>query len=149
MSKLENLLIPQVSDIKKVTPARDPSPHSGKVESSIKYTKFTSNTEHERITNSDSKLSSLTVTMLRPESKIDNMEATRPNGFSAIRKLAPDNIPGPRYPNNLLNYQDLRIENLSQSDSATYEVYVRNIWPEALSSGEIDNDSRPMKNETH
>ncbi|KAI6251105.1 hypothetical protein HI914_00288 [Erysiphe necator] len=149
MSELKNLLIPQATDIKKVTPTRNPSPHTEKAENSIKYPNFQSNSEHEKTTNSDSQLSALAATMLRLESKIDNMEATRPNGFSAIRKLAPDNMPGPRYPNNLLNYQDMRIEDLSQSDSATYEAYVKNIWPEALSSAEIDSDSRPMKNATH
>ncbi|KAI0993615.1 hypothetical protein K3495_g14568 [Podosphaera aphanis] len=83
--------------------------------------------------------------MMRLEAKIDNLEATRPKGSSAIKKLAPDKMPGPRRSNNLLNCQYLKVEDISNANTPTYEIYVKSTWPEALSSGEVNEELRLPK----
>ncbi|TQS34199.1 hypothetical protein Golomagni_05426 [Golovinomyces magnicellulatus] len=87
--------------------------------------------------------------MIRLEAKIDNLEATRPDGLISIKNLAPDNKPGPRRPNNQLNCQDSIVEDLRGADTSTFEKYVKSIWPEALSSAEMDEEARLNKNATH
>ncbi|KAI6245635.1 hypothetical protein HI914_06232 [Erysiphe necator] len=88
--------------------------------------------------NQENYLAALSATIKRLEAKIDSLEITRPN-----------NMPGPRRPNNLLNCQDLRPENLSGADTPTFEIYIKSIWPEALSSGEVNEELRLSKNATH
>ncbi|KHJ31229.1 hypothetical protein EV44_g3412 [Erysiphe necator] len=99
--------------------------------------------------NQENYLAALSATIKRLEAKIDSLEITRPSGLNKVKKLAPDNMPGPRRPNNLLNCQDLRPENLSGADTPTFEIYIKSIWPEALSSGEVNEELRLSKNATH
>ncbi|POS82259.1 hypothetical protein EPUL_005307, partial [Erysiphe pulchra] len=101
------------------------------------------------ITNRDKYLAALSTTIERLEAKIDSLETTRPSGLNTVKKLAPENMPGPRRPNNLLNCQDLQPVDLSGADTPTFELYVKSIWPEALSSGEVNEELRLSKNATH
>ncbi|RKF63495.1 hypothetical protein OnM2_025070 [Erysiphe neolycopersici] len=77
--------------------------------------------------NQDKHLATLSVTIKRLEAKIDSLETSRPSGLNKIKKLAPDNMPGPCRPNNLMNCQNLRSENLSGTDTPTLEIYIKSI----------------------
>ncbi|KAI0992672.1 hypothetical protein K3495_g15513, partial [Podosphaera aphanis] len=72
----------------------------------------------------DPSIAAIMATMARLEMKLDHIETVRSNGYGTVKKLAPDKLPGPRRPNNLLNCQDLRIEDLSCVDSPRYEAYI-------------------------
>ncbi|TQS33409.1 hypothetical protein Golomagni_06248, partial [Golovinomyces magnicellulatus] len=152
--EFRNLIIAQRLESKTKSHASDIPPQgfprqSVRPKSSVEKFENQDILKEEATSSHDKYLSALSATMMRLEAKIDNLEATRPNGFSAIKKLAPDNMPGPRRPNNLLNCQDLKVEDLSNADTPTYEIYVKSIWPEALSSGEVNEELRLPKNATH
>ena len=106
-----------------------------------------SNTTHSPKT--DTSITSIAATINRLESKLDHMETARSNGYGTVKKLAPDNLPGPRRPNNLLNFHYRQAKDLSRVDTPRYSTYIKNIWPEALAPEELCEESRPIKNSVH
>ncbi|TQS38727.1 hypothetical protein Golomagni_00760 [Golovinomyces magnicellulatus] len=124
MREFGNLIMALSTDLKGKSPAQD-------VPECVEQNLFVKNPsgkiqpkEETTTVDEDKYLSSLSAIVMRLEAKIDNSEATRPNGLSSIKKLVPDNMPGPRRPNNLLNCQDLRVEDLSGADTSNFEKYL-------------------------
>ncbi|TQS38366.1 hypothetical protein Golomagni_01127 [Golovinomyces magnicellulatus] len=79
----------------------------------------------------------------------DQLQTNEPKNSVSNSKCCQKIGSRPTSSNKLPNCQDLQAEDLSNADTPTLKSYVKGVWPEALSSVEVNEALGLSKNATH